>query len=179
MKIFLKNANGPHLPCLQNSWILHPSNLPSYRLTSRICIRHSQLCDVSSRSPQCCCIVVVFLFGGLTMALEVGILVDILSHFVPFPIFAQTNWSAATPFHILLFHPQYAFVTVCSSSGPREVGRRSVRCSSVGWCCLPAGMLLVQRAQGVTTPWNGCSLSKFNTFEVKDWLEATPFSEYS
>lgn len=120
-----------------------------------------------------------FLFGGLTMALEVGILVDILSHFVPFSIFAQINWSAATPFHVLLFHPQYAFVAVCSSSGSREVGRRSVRCSSVGWCCLPAGMLLVQCAQGVTTPWNGCSLSKFNTFEVKDWLEATPFSEYS
>ena len=31
-----------------------------------------------------------------------------------------------------------------------------------------AGMLLVQRAQVVTTPSNGCSLNKFSTFEVKN-----------
>ena len=71
-------------------------------------------------------------------------------------------------FICLLFHPEVvdASVTVCSIRRSREMVRSI--CPSAARLGDAAGMLLVQRAQVVTTLSNGCSLNKFSTFEVKD-----------
>lgn len=141
------------------------------RPTSHICIRHSQPHDVSSRCPQASGVLV---FSRLTIASEVSILVDVFSHSVSFQIDCCKLLSI-----FLLFHPEYAgaFMTFCSFRRSREMVRSVCHGAAQlgGAACLN---VLVQHAQVVTTPWNGCSLSKFSTFEVKDWLEATPFSEY-
>lgn len=78
-----------------------------------------------------------FLFGSPTMVLELGILVDILSYFVPFPLVAQINWSAATPFRVLLFQPQYACVTAAAADLGRWGGDLSGAAQLGGAACLP------------------------------------------
>lgn len=112
-------------------------------------------------------------FRELSMALEVSIFADVLKPFHSISCPWSDTWECHSPIHPELVHAPVATDSIRRSM---EMGRHI--CPGVAQLGSYAGILLVQRAQVITTPSNGCSLNKFSTFEVKNWLEATPFSEY-